>query len=81
MDAHKLVKMANEIGSFFESDPDPKAVLDGAAGHIKRFWDPRMRRELLRWVDDHGGAGLTPSVLKSIQANRAKLTPVERRSA
>ncbi len=40
--------MANEIGAFFESEPDRAIAMEGVAGHIKRFWDPRMRRELLR---------------------------------
>jgi formate dehydrogenase subunit delta len=75
VNAHKLVKMANEIGSFFETEPDRKTALDGVAGHIRRFWDPRMRRALLAWVDDNAGAGLTPFVLESIRANREKLTP------
>lgn len=75
MDAHKLVKMANEIGAFFQGDTDRRAALDATAGHLKRFWDPRMRRELLRWVDETGGEGLTPFVLEAILANREKLTP------
>lgn len=73
MDAHKLVKMANEIASFFEAEPDRTAVLEGVAGHLKRFWDPRMRRELLRWVDDHHGEGLKDSVRAAIDAHRDKL--------
>ena len=75
MDIHRLIKMANEIGAFFEADPDRSVAIDGIAGHIKRFWEPRMRRELLNWVDEHGGEGLTKLVLAAIQANRDKLTP------
>lgn len=75
MDAKKLVKMANEIGAFFQAEPDRQAALDGVAGHLKRFWDPRMRRELLRWVDEQAGAGLSPIVLDAIRANREKLQP------
>ena len=75
MDAKKLVKMANEIGAFFQAEPDRQAALDGVAGHLKRFWDPRMRRELLRGVDEQAGAGLSPIVLDAIRANREKLQP------
>ena len=75
MDAKKLVKMANEIGAFFQAEPDRQSALDGVAGHLKRFWDPRMRRELLRWVDEQAGAGLSPIVLDAIRANREKLQP------
>jgi hypothetical protein len=34
-----------------------------------------MRRELLRWVDEHDGRGLTPLVLEALRAHRARLTP------
>ena len=73
MDAHKLVKMANEIASFYEGEPEHAAVLEGVAGHLKRFWDPRMRRDLLRWVDEHHGEGLKDSVRAAIDAHRDKL--------
>ena len=75
MEAHKLVKMANEIAPFFESDPDPAAVHEGIAGHIRRFWDPRMRRALLSHIDEQQGDGCKPSVLAAIAANRDNLTP------
>ena len=55
MDAHKLVKMVNEIAAFFEAEADRNVALEGVAGHLKRFWDPRMRREIVRHVDEHGG--------------------------
>jgi formate dehydrogenase subunit delta len=73
MDAHKLVKMANEIAAFFEAEPDRGAKLEAVAGHLRRFWDPRMRRELLRWVDDHQGEGLTATTRAAIETHRDKL--------
>ena len=75
MDVHRLIKMANEIGAFFEAEPDRAIAIEGVSDHIRRFWEPRMRRELLRWVDEHDGQGLTELVLAAIQANRKKLTP------
>ena len=75
MDATKLVKMANGIGAFFDADPDRAAAVEGVASHLKRFWEPRMRREIVRWVDEQGGAGLSPIVLEAIRANRERLLP------
>ena len=75
MEPEKLVKMANQIASFFEAEPDRKVALDGIASHLKRFWDPRMRRELLRFVDEHAGEGLSESALAAIHENRTQLTP------
>jgi len=77
VDVHKLVKMANEIGAFFEAEPDRQAAVEGVAGHIKRFWDPRMRREIVQWVDERGGEGLKDLVLEAIRSRRATLLPGE----
>ena len=57
MNAERLVRMANDICNFFKSEPDHAVAVDGIAGHIKRFWDPRMRKEILEYVEG-GGAGL-----------------------
>lgn len=73
MEPDKLVKMANQIGAFFEADPDPARVEAGIVDHLRRFWDPRMRRELIGWLDDHDGAGLRPAVRAALVAQRAKL--------
>ena len=75
MDIHRLIKMANEIGAFFEAEPDRAAAIEGVATHITRFWEPRMRRELLRWVDERNGEGLKELVLAAIKANRETLSP------
>lgn len=75
MEAEKLVKMANQIASFFEAEPDPATAQEGIASHLKRFWDPRMRREILRIVDEPEGEGLHDSVRQAIRKNRANLTP------
>jgi len=44
MDPHHLVNMANQIGAFFQSEPNHALALEGIAGHLKRFWDPCMRK-------------------------------------
>jgi len=64
MDIERLVKMANDIASFFQSEPDHEEAVKGVAGHITRFWDPRMRRELGGHVAS-GGAGLSPLALEA----------------
>jgi len=83
VDVQKLIKMANEIAAFFEADPDREAAIEGVAGHLRRFWEPRMRREIVRWVDEHGAQGLTELAAAAIKANRAGLlsqTPGDVRS-
>lgn len=81
MDAQRLIHMANQIGAFFEAEPDRAAALEGIAGHIKRFWDPRMRREILNWVDEHDGEGLSALVLEAIRTRRSLLQPAATETA
>jgi formate dehydrogenase subunit delta len=69
MSPDKLVYMANQIGKFFAHQGDRAAA--GVADHLRRFWDPRMRRAILEYVD-RGGAGLDPHVLQAVESLRAK---------
>ncbi|PPJ45333.1 formate dehydrogenase [Rhizobium sp. KAs_5_22] len=59
----KLVRMANQIATFFLSQPETVRV-EGVANHINKFWEPRMRRELFEHVDK-GGEGLLPLVMEA----------------
>lgn len=70
MDIHKLVKMANEIAKFFEAEPDRAVAVEGVVGHLQRFWEPRMRRELLAHVEQTGGGDLRPLVVEAVRAIR-----------
>ena len=57
MQTERLVTMANDIATFFAAEPDRTAAVEATANHLRRFWAPRMRREI---VAHHraGGAGL-----------------------
>ncbi|AYG60764.1 formate dehydrogenase subunit delta [Rhizobium jaguaris] len=61
--ATKLVYMANQIATFFKTQPANEAV-PGVATHINKFWEPRMRRQLFELID-HGDSGLNPLVLEA----------------
>ena len=65
MNIEHLVRMANDIGNFFKSEPDYITAVDGVAQHLKRFWDPRMRKEIVAYVDN-GGAGLKELVREAV---------------
>lgn len=70
-----LVRMANQIGQFYEAFPNRAEGLAGVAGHIRRSWAPPMRKDLLHHIDTEGGGDLLPFVLEAIELNREKLTP------
>ncbi len=57
MRADRLVTMANDIGAFWAAEPDRAEAARNVASHLKRFWDPRMRREIIAHYRG-GGAGL-----------------------
>ncbi len=54
MSPEKLIRMANQIATFYESQPEETRV-SGVATHLSDFWDPRMRRELLALLADDPG--------------------------
>lgn len=72
MDIHHLIKMANQIGQFFEAEPDRNQAQQDIAAHIKRFWEPRMRKAIVAHIEN-GGTGLIPIVGEAIQLNRQNL--------
>ena len=64
MDIEHLVTMANEISAFFESEDKATAVAQ-AANHLRKFWDPRMRRQILEFTAG-GGHGLSELSLRVV---------------
>jgi formate dehydrogenase subunit delta len=63
--------MANRIGDFFEAMPDRNRAMTEIASHIRKFWEPRMRRQILEHLDAHGPQGLSEFVGRSIAEHRA----------
>ena len=60
MEIRDMVRMANQIASFFKGYGHDEAVKE-TAYHINSFWEPRMRRLLFAHLDK-GGEGLDPLV-------------------
>ena len=73
MHTDSLVRMANQIGTFFEAMPDRPEALEGIAQHLKNFWEPRMRRDFLAHVDASGSAGLSSMVAQAVSLHRSVL--------
>ena len=62
MDADYLVTMANQIADFFLSEAGADAAPVEIASHMTKFWDPRMRAQMIAHVAA-GGDGLQPAAL------------------
>lgn len=78
MNEQHLIEMANHIGEFFGSMPDRDEAIAGIAEHIRRFWEPRMRRTILATLDDPAAcAAMLPIVKEALIRTRDKLTPAK----
>jgi formate dehydrogenase subunit delta len=80
MNATQLIKMANQIGAFFASQPDPVQAQADFAQHLKRQWDPQMRIALYGYIDTSGGTELSTFALPTLLEYRQQIEPVTRRA-
>ncbi len=71
MNAANLIKMANQIGAFFEAMPDHEQAVSDVALHLKNTWDPRMRKILLEDIATQGDSELKPIVREAVALLRA----------
>jgi len=65
MKIETLIKMANDIGDFFNADSNKEIAAEGIKKHILRSWDPRMRREIIAYCQQDG-AGLSDLVRTAV---------------
>ena len=70
--ADKLVRMANQIATFFRAQ-DAEAAPAMVADHLLKFWEPRMRGAILAHAEA-GGAGLDPIAAQAIALLAEKAT-------
>ncbi len=66
MNVERLVEMANDIGHFFSAEPDHAVAVAGIENHLRKFWEPRMRRQIIAHVEA-GGAGVEAPVVEAIR--------------
>jgi formate dehydrogenase subunit delta len=55
MDIDHLVKMANQIGEFFEKATTREEAISSVAQHLRNFWEPRMRQEIIAYANRGDG--------------------------
>jgi len=66
MNIDLLIKMANEIGAYFAAEPDAEQAAKDVARHLKRYWEPRMRRQIVTYYEERQGAGLSDLALRGV---------------
>jgi formate dehydrogenase major subunit len=62
---HHLVMMANDIGAYFAGYPDEGEAVEGIVTHLRNFWEARMRRDIVDYLEN-GGEQLTPLVREAV---------------
>ena len=62
MNLDHLIKMANQIGAFFEVMPDRDQAVADVASHLRRSWEPRMREQILATLGTPDAEKLKPVV-------------------
>ena len=68
MSPERLAYMANQIGKFFAHRQESAAAAD-IADHLRKFWDPRMRKQIVAMLDEPGNE-LDPTVRKAVESLR-----------
>jgi formate dehydrogenase subunit delta len=63
-----MVHMANQIALYFASYPKEAAVA-GIADHLQKFWERRMRQQIIQYVAQ-GGNGLHELVPEAVKRLR-----------
>jgi formate dehydrogenase subunit delta len=53
MQIDSLIRMANQIGGFFNSYSDRQLARSEVASHMQKFWEPRMRLAILQYNEKH----------------------------
>ena len=66
MQTETLIKMANQVGDFFEAEPDQAQAKKDIANHLNKFWTKDMRNQIAAHVQTKQGAGLHAPVIAAI---------------
>ena len=82
MNLNALITMLNQMGAFFETQPDSQQAQQDLAEHVRLFWEPRMRLAIFDFLDQNPTgqlneppAQLMPIVLAALKHHRKQLLP------
>ncbi len=67
MNIDHLIKMANEITAFWSGEVGEEAAAKEVATHLRRYWEPRMRTQMIAYCEERHGAGLSEAARKAVE--------------
>jgi formate dehydrogenase subunit delta len=80
MGTTQLVTMANDIAAFFDAASDVGESAQSVAAHLRRYWDPRMRKQIVQHLAA-GGEGLVPVARAAVELLAAQMEDRNREGA
>jgi formate dehydrogenase subunit delta len=86
MNIDLLIKMANQITGFWEGEAGHDVAIKEVATHLRRYWEPRMRKQMITYLEERRGSGLNDvakaavgllaeQAAQAAQATEAKVAP------
>jgi len=66
MHIERLVTMANDIAAFFHGAASPDEAARSIATHLRNFWDPRMRKQIIEHAQN-SGEGLSELARRGVE--------------
>jgi formate dehydrogenase subunit delta len=69
MQTETLIKMANQVGDFFEAEPNQVQAQKDIANHLNKFWTKDMRNQIAAHVQAKQGVGLHAQVILAIKTH------------
>ncbi len=68
MNIDRLAVTTNDISTFFAAESPPEHAAEDVAQRLRRLREPRMRRQIIARLREHGGEGLEPRARRAVQA-------------
>ena len=69
MQINALIKMANQIAAFWDGEGghNTEEAAKLMATHLRRYWEPRMRAQIIDHLNTKGGEGLDDLARHGVQ--------------
>ena len=75
MNIDLLIKMANQITEFWEGEVGEEAAAKEVSTHLRRYWEPRMRGQMMTYCEERQGSGLNDIAKRAVALLAAEAKP------
>jgi formate dehydrogenase subunit delta len=75
MNIDLLIKMANQITEFWAGEVGQEAAAKEVATHLRRYWEPLMRGQMISYYEERQGSGLNDVAKRAVELLAAEAKP------